>query len=102
MVQAAPYLRGSVELGRRGKGANNWRYWWDNVKMKASKRVAAARGAYRAGATKADLEREALELNEGLEARSVLVANQHTPHWCTRSANPGRRAPRTPRTSRRC
>ena len=80
VVQAAPYLRGSVELGRRGKGANNWRYWWDNVKMKASKRVAAARGAYRAGATKADLEREALELNEGLgfPATSVLVPNQHT------------------------
>ena len=48
--------------------------------MKASKRVAAARGAYRAGATKADLEREALELNEGLgfPATSVLVPNQHT------------------------
>ena len=80
VVQAAPYLQGSVELGRRGKGANNWRYWWDNVKMKASKRVAAARGAYQAGATKADLEREALELNEGLgfPATSVLVPNQHT------------------------
>lgn len=79
VVQAAPYLRGSVELGRKGKGAD-WRYWWDNVKAKASKRVAAARGAHGAGATKADLEREALELNEGLgfPKKSVLVPNQHT------------------------
>ena len=55
-MQAAPYLRGSVELGRKGKGAD-WRYWWDNVKAKASKRVAAARGAHGAGATKADFDR---------------------------------------------